>query len=103
MDYGAQSMNVFDTPIVDQTLDMSPMDLFDSIFWGEFYRLRPGILLTNPRSVSNEQFGSAGLRLFTAALYGILGQDPHLMRRRTIYSRAKITNGMTLTLGFVEP
>jgi hypothetical protein len=28
-------MNIFDAPVADQTLDMSPMDLFDSIFWGE--------------------------------------------------------------------
>ena len=38
MDYASQpmmSMGVSDAPVVDQTLDMSPMDLFDSIFWGE--------------------------------------------------------------------
>jgi hypothetical protein len=30
-------MNVSDAAAVEQTLEMSPMDLFDSIFWGECY------------------------------------------------------------------
>jgi len=66
-------MSMNDVPVTDQTLDMSPMDLFDSIFWGEWCPFCTELDLTLPRSVSDEQFGSVGIRLFTAALYGILG------------------------------
>jgi hypothetical protein len=67
------SMGVSDAPVTDQTLDMSPMDLFDSIFWGEYFHISSKLKLTPQRSIPNEQFGTAWLRLFTAALYGVLG------------------------------
>ncbi len=37
MDYTQQMMQPVDIPNtqIDQTLNMSPMDLFDSIFWGK--------------------------------------------------------------------
>jgi hypothetical protein len=35
-----------DVPVIDQTLDMSPMDLFDSIFWGECCPPSPELDLT---------------------------------------------------------
>jgi hypothetical protein len=34
-------MQVPDPSVVDQTLEMSPMDLFDSIFWGEYSLILP--------------------------------------------------------------
>ncbi|KAE9367696.1 hypothetical protein N431DRAFT_348541 [Stipitochalara longipes BDJ] len=37
LDYTSQSMiSMNDVPVADQTLDMSPMDLFDSIFWDQY-------------------------------------------------------------------
>ncbi len=30
-------MDVSEAAAGDQTLEMSPLDLFDSIFWGEYY------------------------------------------------------------------
>jgi hypothetical protein len=41
MDYTQQMMpmGVPSPQAVDQTMNMSPMDLFDSIFWGEFFPL----------------------------------------------------------------
>jgi hypothetical protein len=68
-----------DVPVTDQTLDMSPMDLFDSIFWGECHLFSSAPDLTIPRSVSDEQFGSVGIRLFTAAFYRILGSRTTVM------------------------
>jgi len=39
-------MSMNDVPVTDQTLDMSPMDLFDSIFWGKFCQFLTQIKLT---------------------------------------------------------
>ncbi|PMD55153.1 uncharacterized protein K444DRAFT_538623 [Hyaloscypha bicolor E] len=37
LEYPPQSMmSMNDAPVTDQTLDMSPMDLFDSIFWDQY-------------------------------------------------------------------
>ena len=42
MDYPQQMpIGLSDPQAVEQTMNMSPMDLFDSIFWGEFANTRP--------------------------------------------------------------
>jgi len=44
LDYAAQmQMGVPDMQSVEQTMNMSPMDLFDSIFWGMFYPVNFGV------------------------------------------------------------
>jgi len=48
LDYNSQSiMSMTEVPVTDQTLDMSPMDLFDSIFWGKFCHAFTQLDLTN--------------------------------------------------------
>jgi len=44
-------MGVPSPQAVDQTMNMSPMDLFDSIFWGELFGLSGKLELTCARPV----------------------------------------------------
>lgn len=69
LEYAQQMMPIGINDVIpaDSTLEMSPMDLFDSIFWGQCALCAPsGGILTVYRYVPDERFGSAWVRLLAA-------------------------------------
>jgi hypothetical protein len=78
IDYGQQMMSngIQDSTLVDPTMEMSPMDLFDSIFWGEFLIYVQYFKLIEERSIpyGHRPRWTWRLRLLAAAVPAIL--DP---------------------------